>query len=162
MDAILEHVRAQGDAAYFVWLAVLALPVLGGQWLAFPGYLARSAPRWLPTAAWLSGWFMVVDAIGIAAGVWRIGTATTVGWRIAGVLPVEEGLFFVLTTLMVVQTIALFLWRFGDVPGEPWPGWGRAFGWRRADHAGRDGRGGSAGAAAPGALSRRGPGGSAA
>jgi hypothetical protein len=22
----------------------------------------------------------------------------------------------------------LFLWRFGDLPGEPWVGWSRAFG----------------------------------
>ena len=45
-----------------------------------------------------------------------------------GVLPVEEALFFLLTTFMVAQTTMLFLWRFGDVPGEPWRGWGRAFG----------------------------------
>jgi hypothetical protein len=29
---------------------------------------------------------------------------------------------------MVAQTTMLFLWRFGDLPGEPWRGWGRAFG----------------------------------
>jgi lycopene cyclase domain-containing protein len=128
MSAPLEQVRALGELGYFGWLAVLAVPVLGGQWLAFPGFLARTLGRWLPTAAWLAAWFMLVDAIGIAAGVWTIGDATTIGWRIAGVLPFEEALFFVLTTLMVTQTIALFLWRFGDLPDEPWRGWGRAFG----------------------------------
>jgi len=132
MSPPLAWVGSFGDAAYFVWLAVLAVPILGGQWLAFPGFLARSARRWLPTAAWLAAWFMLVDAIGIASGVWRIGAATTMGWRLAGVLPVEEALFFVATTLMVTQTIALFLWRFGDLPDEPWRGWRRSFGLGRA------------------------------
>jgi hypothetical protein len=81
---------------------------------AVPGGETTSSKRWLAV------WFMLVDAIGIAAGVWTIGDATTIGWRIDGVLPFEEALFFVLTTLMVTQTIALFLWRFGDLPDEPW------------------------------------------
>ena len=63
-----------------------------------------------------------------ASGVWQINDATTLGVRLAGVLPFEEALFFILTTLMVAQTTMLFLWRFDDVPGESWRGWGDAFG----------------------------------
>lgn len=117
-----------GPFTYLVWLLGWSLPVLLGQWLAFPGFLARSARRWLPTALALAAYFATADAIGIASGVWEIGGETTLGLRIAGVLPLEEALFFFLTTLMVAQTNALFLWRFGDLPGEPWLGWDRAFG----------------------------------
>ena len=120
--------RARGHFAYLAWLAVLVVPILGGQWLAFPGFLARTARRWLPVALGLSAYFAFADAIGIASGIWRIPEATTIGIRLAGVLPLEEALFFLLTTLMVVQTVVLFLWRFGDLPGEPWRGWGEAFG----------------------------------
>lgn len=128
---------AFGAASYLVWLLGWSLPIVVGQWLAFPGFLARTVGRWLPLALGLGIYFGCADAIGIASGVWRIGDATTLGVRIAGVLPVEEALFFVLTTLMVAQTTMLFLWRFGDVPGEPWRGWGKAFG--RGDRSPRNG-----------------------
>lgn len=117
-----------GPYSYLVWLLGWSLPIVVGQWLAFPGFLARTARRWVPLTLALGAYFAAADAIGIASGVWRIGEETTVGVRIGGVLPVEEALFFFLTTFMVAQTTMLFLWRFGDVPGEPWRGWGRAFG----------------------------------
>jgi len=117
-----------GPYSYFVWLLGWSLPIVLGQWVAFHGFLARTARRWLPPTVALGLYFGTADAIGIASGVWRIGDATTVGVRLFGVLPLEEALFFLLTTFMVAQTTMLFLWRFGDLPGEPWRGWGRAFG----------------------------------
>lgn len=128
MNAILEWGRAAGPTGYLVWLLAWAMPVIGAHWIAFPGLLRRTLPRWLPLTLLLAAWFMLADAIGIAAGVWRIGGRATLGLRIGGVLPVEEALFFLLTTVMVAQTMVLFLWRFGDLPGEPWPGWAAAFG----------------------------------
>jgi lycopene cyclase domain-containing protein len=120
-----------GSFTYLVWLLAWSLPVLIGQWLAFPGFLARSAARWLPLSLALAAYFAAADAIGIATGVWDVEQGTILGVRIAGVLPLEEALFFFLTTLMVAQTTVLFLWRFGDLPGEPWRGWERAFGFGR-------------------------------
>jgi len=120
--------QSLGPYAYLVWLLGWSLPIVVGQWLAFPGFLARTARRWLPLALGLGVYFATADAIGIASGVWRIGDETTLGFRFFGVLPFEEALFFILTTLMVAQTTVLFLWRFGDLPGEPWRGWRAAFG----------------------------------
>jgi lycopene cyclase domain-containing protein len=117
-----------GPYAYLVWLLAWSLPIVAGQWLAFPGYLGRTARRWLPLSLGLGVYFGIADAVGIASGVWQINQATTLGVRLGGVLPFEEALFFILTTLMVAQTTMLFLWRFGDVPGEPWLGWHAAFG----------------------------------
>jgi lycopene beta-cyclase len=117
-----------GPFSYLVWLLAWSLPVLVGQWLAFPGFLTRSARRWLPTSLLLGAYFATADAIGIASGVWGVEETTTLGFRLGGILPFEEALFFFLTTLMVAQTTALFLWRFGDLPGEPWRGWRQAFG----------------------------------
>lgn len=125
---------ALGRYAYLVWLLAWSLPIVAGQWLAFTGFLARTARRWLPLALGLGVYFGFADAIGIAGGVWQINDATTLGVRLAGVLPFEEALFFLLTTLMVAQTTMLFLWRFGDVPGEPWRGWTVAFGRGRPRH----------------------------
>jgi lycopene cyclase domain-containing protein len=117
-----------GRFTYLAWLLAWALPVLLGQWIAFPGFLGRTAARWLPASVGLAAYFATADAIGIATGVWDVEEDTIVGLRIGGVLPLEEALFFLLTTLMVAQTTVLFLWRFGDLPGEPWRGWRRAFG----------------------------------
>jgi lycopene cyclase domain-containing protein len=128
-------VSALGRYAYLVWLLAWSLPIVVGQWLAFPGFLARTARRWCPLALVLGVYFGFADAIGIASGVWQINDATTLGVRLAGVLPFEESLFFILTTLMVAQTTMLFLWRFGDVPDEPWCGWGAAFGHGRSRRA---------------------------
>ncbi|MEW6269151.1 MAG: lycopene cyclase domain-containing protein [Thermodesulfobacteriota bacterium] len=122
-------VDALGPWSYLVWLLAWSLPIVLGQWLAFPGLLARTRGRWLPPSLALGAYFATADAIGIATGVWQIADQATLGVRIAGVLPLEEALFFFLTTLMVAQTTALFLWRFGDLPGEPWRGWRAAFGW---------------------------------
>lgn len=121
-----------GSWSYLVWLVVWSAPVLLGQWLAFPGLLAHTARRWLPLALTLAAWLAVTDAIGLSSGVWHVSPRTTVGVRLAGVLPLEEALFFLLTTLMVVQTTVLFLWRFGDLPDVPWCGWRAAFGRRPA------------------------------
>jgi lycopene cyclase domain-containing protein len=118
---------ALGRYAYLVWLLAWSLPIVVGQWLAFAGFLARTLRRWLPLTLGLGAYFAFADAVGIASGVWRIDPATTLGIRLGRVLPLEEALFFILTTLMVGQTTMLFLWRFGDVPGEPWRGWRSAF-----------------------------------
>jgi lycopene cyclase domain-containing protein len=130
-------VRALGPYAYLAWLLAWSLPIVAGQWLAFAGFLGRTARRWLPPTLVLGAYFALADAVGIASGVWRIDGATTLGLRLGGVLPVEEALFFLLTTLMVAQTTMLFLWRFGDVPEEPWPGWRAAFGRGAAPRQGR-------------------------
>jgi lycopene cyclase domain-containing protein len=121
-----------GRWSYLVWLLAWSLPIVLGQWLAFGGLLARTFARWFPPSAALGAYFALADAVGIATGVWQIEARATVGVRLVGVLPLEEALFFVLTTLMVAQTTVLFLWRFGDLRGEPWRGWRAAFGWRRA------------------------------
>ncbi len=113
---------------YLLWLVPFAAPILVGQWLAFPGFLRRTAPRWLGASLFLAAYFSLCDVVGIACGVWTVAGSTTTGWRLFGVLPIEEALFFVLSTLMVSQTTVLVLWRLGDVPGEPWMGWRRALG----------------------------------
>lgn len=113
---------------YLAWLIPFAAPILIGQWLAFPGFLLRTANRWLPQSLLLAAYFSACDAVGIATGIWSIGESTTTGIRLLGILPIEEALFFVLSTLMVSQSMTLMLWRLGDVPGEPWVGWRNALG----------------------------------
>ncbi|MGB3543909.1 lycopene cyclase domain-containing protein [Rubrivirga sp.] len=50
---------------------------------------------------WVADWFAITQA-----GIWNITDATRTGWEIVG-LPVEEALFFVVTTLLVAQGLVM-------------------------------------------------------
>jgi lycopene cyclase domain-containing protein len=119
---------AFGRLAYLLHLLPWALPIIAGEWLVFPAILRRTARRWLPTALGATLYLSIADGLGIASDIWQVADRTTLGVRFLGVLPFEESLFFLLTTLMVAQTTLLCLWYFDDLPGEPWPGWRAARG----------------------------------
>ena len=82
IEPVAQWARSFGHAGYLVWLLVWAMPVLLGQWIAFPGFLARTLSRWLPLALLMAAWFGFADAIGIASGVWRISEEFTLGLRL--------------------------------------------------------------------------------
>ena len=58
IEPIAQWARSFGHAGYLVWLLVWAMPVLLGQWLAFPGFLARTLSRWLPLALLMAAWLL--------------------------------------------------------------------------------------------------------
>ena len=49
------------------------------------------------------------DALAIAEGIWTIDPQQTLNWLIAGILPFEEFLFFLITNVLVVFGMTLFL-----------------------------------------------------
>lgn len=50
-----------------------------------------------------------VDALAIHSGTWTIDAAQSTGWLIGGILPIEEVVFFGLTTTLVVVGMVLML-----------------------------------------------------
>ena len=99
-------VLAGGSLRYLGLLLVWAAPPLALQ-RAVAGDLlrARLADRLalvLPVAAWLC----VADRLALAEGVWAIAPASSTGWLLLG-LPVEEALFFLLTSLLVADGLVL-------------------------------------------------------
>ena len=84
------------------------LPVIIGQWLIGPG-IVRS--RWkavplvaLPIAAYLT----VKDKVALDDGTWTINGETSTGLKIGGV-PIEEALFFLLTSWVSAQGVILLV-----------------------------------------------------
>jgi lycopene cyclase domain-containing protein len=84
------------------------LPVIIGQWLIGPG-IVRS--RWkavplvaLPIAAYLT----VKDKVALDDGTWTINEETSTGLKIGGV-PIEEALFFLLTSWVSAQGVILLV-----------------------------------------------------
>jgi 15-cis-phytoene synthase/lycopene beta-cyclase len=57
----------------------------------------------LPVALYLC----VIDALAIGEGIWTIDPAQTLGIRIAGVLPIEELIFFAATSTLVAFGLLL-------------------------------------------------------
>jgi lycopene beta-cyclase len=53
-------------------------------------------------------WLTAMDTIALAAGTWTIDPAQTVGIHLpGGIVPLEEGLFFLLTNTLIVQGLLL-------------------------------------------------------
>jgi len=99
---------------------VWALPPIGLQ-LAFGGDILKR--YWKPvllTILPFTLYLSIMDALAINSGTWTINPAKSLGLLIAGILPIEEFLFFLLTNTLVTFGIVLFLaeesWdRFGAI-----------------------------------------------
>jgi len=84
-------------------------PVLALQWaVGWPHLWAR---RRLVAAGVLAPtlYLSVIDRIAIASGTWQLSPELTTGITLGG-LPVEEGLFFLITTAFIVQGLVLYPW----------------------------------------------------
>jgi len=84
-------------------------PVLVVQWAYGGHFLLRNirvaALGTLPVALYL----LTADRFAVEMGLWVISDELTTGLTVLG-LPIEEGLFFVVTNVMAVQGILLFRW----------------------------------------------------
>lgn len=98
-----------------------ACPLFALQWGVGGGYLARTWRGWLPAVAVPTLYFAAADRVAIGLGIWTIAPETSTGLLVLG-LPVEEGLFFLVTNLLVVWGMTLYGWlvdarRVGAVSG---------------------------------------------
>ncbi|MFB6311420.1 MAG: lycopene cyclase domain-containing protein [Salinirussus sp.] len=94
---------------YLGAIVAWASPVLALQWAVGWRYLvARVRPLILgvtvPTL-----YLSTADALAIASGIWQLSPNLTTGLTVVG-LPIEEGCFFLLTNLLVVQGLLLYPW----------------------------------------------------
>ena len=95
-----------GHLTYLLMELAWALPVIAGQWML--GHRTLRA-RWrllviavlIPTA-----YLSAADALAIRVGIWSLNPERTLGIWIGG-LPLEEGVFFLLTNTMVIQGLLL-------------------------------------------------------
>lgn len=107
------------EGTYLGLILVWAAPVLALQW-AYAG--GEIWPRRRTLALGVAAptlYLWVADAAAIRLGIWTISERHTLGPELAGVLPLEEAVFFLVTNLLVVQGLLLFLYPPGH--GEPSP-----------------------------------------
>jgi lycopene cyclase domain-containing protein len=97
--------------AYLVHLLVWAVPlilvqlaVLARHYRARTGAVLRAV---LPPAFLVGGYLSLADHLAISAGIWSFGEGRHLGVYL-GSVPLEEVLFFVLTSVLVSLGLALF------------------------------------------------------
>ena len=96
---------------YLSLLLAWALPPIALQ-LGFGGDILRRYGRLVVTAiATLTLYLSAADLLAIGSGTWEIDPAQSLHWLIAGVLPVEEVIFFLITSTLVTLGIVLILAR---------------------------------------------------
>ncbi|QZY00674.1 lycopene cyclase domain-containing protein [Halobaculum rubrum] len=91
--------------AIFAW----ACPVLALQWGVGGAFLLR---RLRPVAVAVGVptlYLWVVDRLAIADGVWTVAAETSTGVHLIG-LPIEEAVFFLVASALVVNGLVLFEW----------------------------------------------------
>lgn len=102
-----------GRSTYLIFELSWALPVVLLQWAAGWKTL-RARARALALAVLIATIYLsCTDGIAISQGIWTLHANRITGLRVANV-PVEEIIFFLLTNLMVVQSVLLVYRSPGD------------------------------------------------
>jgi len=95
--------------AYLTHVLVWMLPVLAGQWI-IAGRILRRNIRAVLLPALIAGTYLTgADIAAVDAGVWFFDPKQNLGCLLFGILPIEEALFFFLTSLLVAQSLVMFL-----------------------------------------------------
>lgn len=96
-----------GHLTYLGLLLPWALPVVALQWAVGHAALRRRLRLLLLTTALPTAYLVGSDAVALSQGIWAIHRDRVLGLYLGNV-PVEEALFFLLTDLMVAQSLVLF------------------------------------------------------
>ena len=93
---------------YFLHLVLWAVPIIAVQWI--PGWrtILRNLRAVVLPALGGTLFFSAVDAFAIRDGIWFFDPQQILGWHL-GPLPIEEVLFFFLTSWLVAQSFVLML-----------------------------------------------------
>jgi lycopene cyclase domain-containing protein len=96
-----------GGTYYMGAIVAWAAPVLALQWAVGGRYLWAVRRHLAIAVAVPTLYLCVADRLAIGWGIWELSAEFTTGLTVAG-LPVEEGLFFLVTNLLVVQGLLLY------------------------------------------------------
>lgn len=102
--------RRRTSSTTYAWhLLFWFLPLIAAQWvIGYELFLARAIVLF-GSALSVGIYLTIADLVAIRHGIWYFDERQITGVKIAGVLPWEEAAFFVLTSLLVAQSMILFL-----------------------------------------------------
>ncbi len=97
-----------GSWNYLILILVWAVPVVAGQWVlgsqAFRTHWRTWLLSWLVPGVYLT----LIDSIAIGGGTWTIAASQSLNVFVLGHVPIEEGVFFLITSVMVTQGVLMF------------------------------------------------------
>ena len=93
---------------YFLHLLGWAGPLIALQWGIGWRVFRRNLRAVLQPALIATVFFALTDTLAVRDRLWFFDERQILGWRV-GVLPIEEVLFFLLTSLLVTQSLVLLL-----------------------------------------------------
>lgn len=93
---------------YFLHLVCWTAPVIAGQWVIGWRIFRRNLRAIFIPAGLATVFYACCDQVAVRSGLWFFDERQILGWRL-GALPVEEVLFFLLTSLLVTQSLVLLL-----------------------------------------------------
>lgn len=111
LAAVVILIAGWQPGNYLALILVWALPPILVQTIFGADILWQH--RYLVLAALFTStvYLAVADAVAILAGTWTISAEKTLGLKLAGILPVEEFIFFLVTNTLVVFGMVLVLSR---------------------------------------------------
>jgi lycopene cyclase domain-containing protein len=105
----LAFLLGPGSTFYLGAILAWAAPVLALQWGVGWRYLVAVRRRIAVMLAVPVLYLSTIDRYAIEQGLWTISPQYSTGLTVGG-LPVEEGVFFLCTSLFVVQALVLLRW----------------------------------------------------
>lgn len=97
-----------GEWNYLFLILAWALPVIAGQWaIGWDAFLANWKVYTLGIVI-PAVYLTAMDSIAIGSGTWTIAATQSLGVFLPGGVPVEEGVFFLATNVLIVQGVLLF------------------------------------------------------
>jgi len=93
---------------YFLHLVGWTAPIFAIQWIMVRPILRRNLREVLLASLISTVFFSVIDSFAVRAGIWFFDPRMILGIHL-GPLPVEEVLFFFLTSLLVSQSLVMLL-----------------------------------------------------
>jgi putative membrane protein len=97
-----------GGWNYLSLILVWALPVVAGQWVLGSQALTTHWKTWLLGGLVPGVYLTLIDSIAIGEGTWTIAASQSLNVFVLGHVPIEEGVFFLITSLMVTQGVLMF------------------------------------------------------
>ncbi|MCC7367492.1 MAG: lycopene cyclase domain-containing protein [Chloroflexi bacterium] len=97
-----------GQWTYLVYELAWALPVILGQWALAHRTLRAYWRVVVPGIAIPTLYLCAADVLAIHIGIWSLHPELTLNIWLGG-LPLEEGVFFLVTNVMVVQGIVMLV-----------------------------------------------------
>lgn len=115
LAAALVHVlsrnaRAQRPQLTYAWhLGVWFIPLIASQWMFAFDILASCSGAIAVSTMAIGTLLSLADVWAVKHGIWFFDERQILGLKIRGILPLEEVAFFYLTSLLVAQSIVLFI-----------------------------------------------------